>query len=215
MLEEDRARIRTFLIADIRGYSSFTEKEGDEAAARLASRFAGLAREIVSRNGGEVIELRGDEALAVFDSARQALTAAVRLQERFADETVIDPRLPLRVGMGLDTGEAVPVDGGFRGKAINVAARLCSLAAPGEVLATQELAHVATRVEGIKLEDRGSATVKGMTEPVRVVKVLPEGGDPSARLASAGQLGSTTTYDTPEVLPKSRRLLWRRRPPGG
>src|SRR5437763_1351828 len=58
------AEIRTFLIADVRGYTLFTQERGDEAAAKLASRFASLAREGVEARGGSVIELRGDEALA-------------------------------------------------------------------------------------------------------------------------------------------------------
>src|SRR2546423_1178832 len=51
--------VRTFLIADVRGYTRFTLEHGDEAAARLASAFAQLAGEVVSASGGEVIELRG------------------------------------------------------------------------------------------------------------------------------------------------------------
>src|SRR5205085_7136328 len=62
--------VRTFLIADVRGYTRFTQQHGDEAAARLATRFAALAREVVGAWGGQVLELRGDEALAVFISAR-------------------------------------------------------------------------------------------------------------------------------------------------
>src|SRR5437763_1961585 len=77
------AEVRTFLIADIRGYTRFTQEQGDEAAARLAGRFAALARETVEGHGGDLIELRGDEALAVFPSARQALRCAVALQARF------------------------------------------------------------------------------------------------------------------------------------
>src|SRR5215831_9209499 len=128
------AGILTFLIADVRGYTSFTQSRGDEAAAKLAGTFAEIAREGVEAHGGEVIELRGDEALAVFVSARGALRASVSLQLAFADEVEIDPTLPLRVGIGLDAGEAVPVDGGYRGGALNLAARLCSRAAAGEVL---------------------------------------------------------------------------------
>lgn len=120
------AGIKTFLIADVRGYTRFTSERGDEAAARLATRFAELAREAIEAAGGALVELRGDEALAVFDSARQALRAAADLQERFVTETVADPSLPLAVGIGLDAGEAVPVDGGYRGGALNLAARLCS-----------------------------------------------------------------------------------------
>jgi class 3 adenylate cyclase len=60
------AGILTFLIADVRGYTAFTQSRGDEAAARLASTFAEIAREGVEAHEGHVIELRGDEALAVF-----------------------------------------------------------------------------------------------------------------------------------------------------
>jgi class 3 adenylate cyclase len=69
------ATVRTFLIADVRGYTRFTQEFGDEEAGRLAAAFAALARESVESHGGEVIELRGDEALCVFGSARQALRA--------------------------------------------------------------------------------------------------------------------------------------------
>ena len=107
------AAIKAFLIADVRGYTLFTQERGDEAAAKLAAKFAAVAREGVAARGGEVIELRGDEALAVFDSPRQAIRAAVDLQDRFVEETVSDPNLPLTVGIGLDAGEAVPVEGGI------------------------------------------------------------------------------------------------------
>ena len=108
------AGIRTFLIADVRGYTLFTQERGDEAAAKLAARFAEIAREVVEEHGGSVIELRGDEALCVFTSARQAILAAVDAQDRFLEETVGDPTLPLPVGIGLDVGEAVPVEGTSR-----------------------------------------------------------------------------------------------------
>ena len=60
--------IRTFLIADVRGYTRFTHEHGDAEAARLAKKFAELARDSVEARGGRVIELRGDEAFAVFSS---------------------------------------------------------------------------------------------------------------------------------------------------
>jgi adenylate cyclase len=62
------AEIRTFLIADVRGYTAFTQSHGDEAAARLAGRFAEVVHEQVEARGGIVVELRGDEALCVFGS---------------------------------------------------------------------------------------------------------------------------------------------------
>jgi class 3 adenylate cyclase/tetratricopeptide (TPR) repeat protein len=163
--------IRTFLIADVRGYTRFTVEHGDERAARLAARFAAVSRETVSARGGEVIELRGDEALAVFTSARDALRAAIELQARFAAETAADPTAPMTSGIGLDAGEAVPVEAGYRGGALNLAARLSSLAGPGEVLASEAVTHLARKVEGLRYGERGMAQLKGFADLVRVVEV--------------------------------------------
>jgi class 3 adenylate cyclase/DNA-binding CsgD family transcriptional regulator len=167
----DDAAIKTFLVADVRGYTVFTDDHGDEAAARLAKRFAELTRDAVEERGGRVVELRGDEALVVFESPRQALRGAVELQARCAQQTAADPSCPLRIGIGLDAGEAVPVEGGYRGGALNLAARLCGLAGPGEVLASRELIHLARRVDGIRYVERGPVSVKGLPEPVDVVAV--------------------------------------------
>ena len=174
--------IKTFLIADVRGYTLFTQQRGDEAAAKLAARFAEIAREAVDDHGGSVIELRGDEALAVFDSPRQAVRAAVRAQERFVEETESDPSLPLPVGIGLDAGEAVPLEAGYRGGALNLAARLCGRAGPGEILASQAAMHLARKVEGVRYVDQGDLHLKGLADPVRVFRVISEEDDPSVRI---------------------------------
>ena len=181
--DAQQTEIRTFLIADVRGYTLFTQERGDEAAAKLAKKFAELAREGVEGRGGQVTELRGDEALCVFSSPRQAIRAAVDLQQRFVDETLDDPSLPLLVGIGLDAGEAVPVEGGYRGGALNMAARLCGQAGPGEILATPEVVHLARAVEGVRYVDRGELHLKGIAQPVRVTRVVPEDRDPSVALA--------------------------------
>jgi adenylate cyclase len=146
---QDRAGpIRTFLIADVRGYTSFTQAHGDAAASRLAHRFAEIVRGAIGSSSGELIELRGDEALCVFSSAREALSGAVELQRRCRAHMEGEPALPLGVGIGLDAGEAVPTEGGYRGGALNVAARLCALARPGEILASETVASLTGRHEG-------------------------------------------------------------------
>jgi class 3 adenylate cyclase/energy-coupling factor transporter ATP-binding protein EcfA2 len=172
--------ILTFLIADVRGYTAFTQERGDEAAGRLAAKFAEIAREGVEAHGGEVVELRGDEVMAVFTSARDAMRGAVELMQVLADEFELDPSLPLRVGAGIDAGEAVPVEGGYRGGALNLAARLCSQARAGEVLVSQGVTHLARALDGIELHDYGEVELKGLAEPVRVFRASPAGVDPDA-----------------------------------
>ena len=161
--------VRTFLITDIRGYTSYTQEHGDEAAAALASSFADLVRATVEERDGRLIELRGDEALVVFDSPRQALRAAVELQRG-----VEAASLPRGIGIGLDAGEAVPVGEGYRGGALNLAARLCSLAAPGEILASETVQTLARAVEGLRYGERRVERLKGMPRPVPLVEIVPE-----------------------------------------
>ena len=177
------ADVHAFLIADVRGYTAFTQERGDEEAGRLAGRFAQVTRSVVEANRGNVLELRGDEALVVFGSPRSAIRGAIALQQRFVEETIADPSLPLTVGIGLDAGEAVPIEGGYRGGALNVAARLCSLARAGEVLASREIVHLARRVDGVRFTERGQAELKGLDQPVHVVAVRSEDRDEAQSIA--------------------------------
>ena len=163
--------VRTVLIADIRGYTTFTGERGDEAAAALAARFAEITAAVVAARGGQLVELRGDEALVVFSSTRQALRSALDLQAEFAAA-----ELPRGVGIGLDAGEAVRVGDGYRGSALNLAARLCALAGPGEVIASDAVVHLASTVEGIRYVSPRTVRVKGFAEPVRAVRVVASTG---------------------------------------
>jgi class 3 adenylate cyclase len=127
--------VRAFLIADIRGYSTFTTQRGAAAAALLATTFTDLSRDAVAARGGTVLGLRGDEVLAAFSTAGQAVRAAVDIQFACAEATAAEPDFPLGVGAGVDLGEAVATDDGYHGAAINLAARLCAHAAAGQILA--------------------------------------------------------------------------------
>jgi class 3 adenylate cyclase len=174
-VSEGHSDVRTFLIADVRGYTRFTEEYGDEVAARLAAKFADVVRDGVEARGGEMVEIRGDEALAVFTSARQAIRAAVDLQAQFDEETEADSELPLRVGIGIDSGEAVVLeDGGYRGAALNTAARLCGRAHGGEVLISEGTSRLAGRLAGIRYLDRGRAHLKNISDPIHTFQVYPE-----------------------------------------
>jgi class 3 adenylate cyclase len=178
---EDHASVRTFVIADIRGYSRYTDEYGDEAAARLAAKFSCLVGEGVEAHGGETVEIRGDEALAVFTSARQAIRAAVDLQKRFDEETELDEELPMRVGIGIDSGEAAPLDDGtFRGSALNVAARLCGRAHGGEVIVSEATYRLAGRMAGLTFSDRGRVRLKNIPDPIHILHVHSEGLAPTS-----------------------------------
>jgi class 3 adenylate cyclase len=175
VVSDGQPGVRTFLIADVRGYSRFTEEYGDEVAARLAAKFADVVAEEIEAHGGSAVEIRGDEALVVFSSARQAIRAGVDLQRQFEEETEADSDLPLRVGIGIDSGEAVELgDGSFRGAALNVAARLCARAHGGEVLVSAGTSRLAGRLPGLQYVDRGKVRLKNIPDPIHIFKVYSE-----------------------------------------
>jgi class 3 adenylate cyclase/sugar lactone lactonase YvrE len=172
--EQPSSELLTFLFADVRGYTRFTQEHGDEAAAALASRFADIVEGTVTAFGGRLLELRGDEALVVFSSVRQAVRAGVAIQDRCLEAMEDDPSLHLKVGIGIDAGEGVAVKGGYRSGALNLAARLCSQAGPGQVLVTQGVMHLARKIDGLAFVEGKRVQVKGIDQPVQLIAVVHE-----------------------------------------
>jgi DNA-binding SARP family transcriptional activator len=171
--EPGATALRTFLLAHVNGYARYTRERGDGAGSALARTFVGVARSVATECGGSFVELRGDEALCVFGSARGALRAAVELQRRLRAVPEDGGRFPLAVGTGLDAGESTAVEGGYRGGALNLAARLSAAAAPGVILATETVANVAGPVEGLRLGAPRRVALEGFGDPVRAVEVIP------------------------------------------
>jgi DNA-binding SARP family transcriptional activator len=171
--EPGATALRTFLLAHVNGYARYTRERGDEVGSALARTFVGVARSVATECGGSFVELRGDEALCVFGSARGALRAAVELQRRLRDVPEGGGRFPLAVGTGLDAGESAAVEGGYWGGALNLAARLSAAAAPGVILATETVANVAGPVEGLRLGAPRRVALEGFGDPVRAVEVIP------------------------------------------
>jgi class 3 adenylate cyclase len=183
------ASILVFMIADVRGYTRFTQAHGDQAAATLTTKFAEISRSAIERWDGRLIELRGDEAMAVFGSVRQALQAALAMQAGFAEATRAQPDLPLSVGIGLDVGEAAVLEDGYRGAALNRAARLCGVADAGDILVTNGLKYIAPMVDGVGFVERGRLQLKGFEEPVDILCVVQaslEAGEHEQKLLGDG-----------------------------
>ncbi|HEX8917430.1 MAG TPA: BREX system ATP-binding domain-containing protein [Chloroflexota bacterium] len=183
--DASEAEVRTFLISDVRGYTAFTQRNGDEAAAALASEFVRLCRKIVAARGGQVVELRGDEVLAVFLSPRAALRAALDLQRSARLKNEENPELPLRFGIGIDAGEAVPFEGGFRGRALNLASRLCSAARAGEVLVSETVIALAGQIPGMTYGMLRAQRLKGFTEPIPFARVWSTEDDNDGQVSGA------------------------------
>jgi class 3 adenylate cyclase len=169
----------TFVFADLVGYTTLTERSGDEAAADVAREFR-LAMSLLSReHGAWHVKSMGDGAMIWVPDAG----SAVRLAERTLTEVGMRPDL-LPVRVGAHTGPAVMRDGDWYGSAVNVAARLADVARPNEALvsdATQAIADAGARSA---LCCRDEVDLRGVAQPM-VVWRLARHGAAAARLAGA------------------------------
>lgn len=172
-------RAVTMLFSDIRGYTAFSETVSPEQVIEVLNRLFEAQAAVVEKHGGDIDKFVGDELMAMFtgeDKERRATLCAVEIEQALA--ATVDNKIgsTLEVGIGIASGDAVLGAMGARdrmdytvlGSTVNLAARLCSKAGPGQVLlegATQ--AHV-QYAEGVILTALEPVQLKGIAEPVQI-----------------------------------------------
>ncbi len=127
-----------------------------------------LLREAVALHGGDVFSTMGDGLAAVFPSASSAVAAALAVQDGLVAE-VWPTAFPIRVRMGLHTGEAEQRDNDYFGTAVNRAARLMAVGSGGQVLCSQ--ATAALLDAEVTLLDLGEHRLRDLDRPMRVFQL--------------------------------------------
>jgi class 3 adenylate cyclase len=147
--------LATILFSDIVGSTSMIERVGDHAWAELLREHNVSIRAAIDRYRGREVDSAGDGFLALFDGATMAVNAAMLMDSSVA-------RLGIRVRVGIHTGEIEFAGGGkARGLAVHAAARVASLAGPGEVLVSGTT-HDLLDGSGLSFESRGDHELKGL-----------------------------------------------------
>lgn len=165
------AAYRGFLFSDLRDFTAFVERHGNAEAVALVARFLDIARAAVATHGGTAVKTEGDSIHAVFPAASSAVLCGLAIVDAAHEVSAEDPARPLRVGVGVHAGEAVATDGGYIGTAVNLAARVCSEARPGEVLVTSTVRGITQASIPVGFMARGRRRLKGIAEPVEVFAV--------------------------------------------
>jgi adenylate cyclase len=151
----------TFLFADLVGFTALTDAEGDERAAAVGAALQLRVREVAADHQAEVVKAMGDAAMVrCCDPA-----TAIRLALRLVEDVDSDPALP-PIRIGVHSGSAISHDGDWYGRAVNVAARLCSVAAGGEVLVSESTLADASEMPRVTVGERRLHWLKNVTEPV-------------------------------------------------
>lgn len=156
---------RTFVFADLAGYTALTEAHGDDDAARIATRFHELARACLPV-GTQLVKTIGDAVMLVAPTISDGITVALVLSRLVA----VEPAFPaLRVG--LHVGPAIERDNDFFGASVNIAARVASIARGGEVVCTAPVAVVAGELDLVGAQPLGTVRLKNVAAPVELYRL--------------------------------------------
>ena len=147
---------------DIEGFTSYTAREGDEAASLLLAEHYRQVGPLVRSRGGHIRKRLGDGLLLTFPSPEAGVLACLELVE-------VEPE-PLRLRAGMHVGDVVVAGDEIVGHVVNVAARVAESANGAEVLVTVAVRDAARDAPGVSFGRARGKTFKGVGEKVLVCR---------------------------------------------
>lgn len=162
---------RGFLFADLRGYSAFVEQHGDRAGAELLRTYRDLVRAATAEFDGAEIRTEGDSFYLVFGSPSSAVLCGLSILEAAAG-TRTPSGHPVTVGIGVHAGETVETEEGYVGSVVNIAARICAVAGPGELLVSDAVRSLTRSYLEVGFVPAGRRRLKGIPEQIGLYRVV-------------------------------------------
>jgi len=181
----------TFLFSDIEG-STRLVKALRERYPQVLAEHRRLVRAAIVGQGGHEVDTQGDAFFVAFAGAKQAVLCALEIQRALAGYDW-PAGTPVRVRIGIHTGNAIPAEGVYTGLAVHRAARICAVARGGQVLvsqATQTIIDDDEEEPGFTLLDLGERKLKDLDRPVRLFQLVAPGLGTRAPLAGQRAGGS-------------------------
>jgi len=187
-----RSQTRGFLFADLRGYTAFTERHGDDAARDLIARYRTLVRREIAAHDGAEIRTEGDSVYVVFDSVVDAVEGGLAIRDAATAASAEPDAHPIPVGIGIHAGETKDGEDGIVSLAVNIAARVCSISEPGEVLVTETVRDLVRTSLHVGFTPRGRRKFKGIAQSIAIYRVATEVVEGSAPAIDRRRLGVGT-----------------------
>ena len=167
-------KLTAILSADVKGYSKLMGDD-DESTVTTITAYRKIIAELINKNQGRVVDTPGDNILAEFSSALNAVNSAVEIQSTLQTENGKIPdnhRMEFRIGINL--GDILHKDDRIYGDGVNVAARIEGLADPGGICISRGVFDQVKKNVPQGFEYLGEHAVKNIANPVRIYKVLTE-----------------------------------------
>lgn len=157
--------------ADIVGSTRLYESAGDDVAKALVTEIQSEIAEVVSRTGGVVHEIVGDEVMFLFDDVNPGVACACQLQQAVESFSVARG-LRISVRIGLHFGPAIMDQGRLFGDTVNTAARMAGIARGGQIVVTQAVVEDLTGIRRTLVRRFDQVRVKGKAEELVVFDLL-------------------------------------------
>ena len=167
--------VHTILFTDMQSSTALTQQLGDAAAQEIRRTHNDIVRTALASNSGSEIKHTGDGIMASFATASSALYCAIAIQQGVAAHKEEHPDSPLSVYVGLNAGEPIAEDDpdgriDLFGTSVDLAARICDHAEPGQILASNVVRELAAGKQFL-FSDLGEFLPKGFDEAVRLYEV--------------------------------------------
>jgi class 3 adenylate cyclase len=161
----------TLMFSDMAGYTMMTERLGDRAALQIVQAHNEIVRRECEAFGGFEVELRGDGFLVAFPSALSGVRCGIALQRQFVEYSAQHPEEPIRLRIGLHTGQAIRDVDKFFGKTVIQAFRISDLAAADEILISEDVRQKIEGASNLRFQGEQDVTLKGISGEHRLIAV--------------------------------------------
>lgn len=155
----------TIMFTDMESSTATTQRIGDAAAQELVRAHNAVVRPALKQYEGNEIKHTGDGIMASFASASSAVECAIAIQGALAERGDIP-----RVRIGLNAGEPVAEENDLFGTAVQLAARVCAHAGPGQIVASNVVREL-TAGKRFVFADIGEVELRGFDDAVRLYEV--------------------------------------------
>jgi class 3 adenylate cyclase len=154
----------TIMFSDVCDYTGITHRLGDERAHTLLREHNELVRAQITAFGGREVKSNGDGFMVAFSSTSRALRCATALQRRLAERNATTTGEPIRLHIGIHTGDVVVDGNDLVGGAVIVASRLADVAGPEEILVSSVARDLAGGSREFVFEEPRLVALKGVDE---------------------------------------------------
>lgn len=160
----------TIVFTDMVGSTDLTHAIGDEAAQEAVRAHNAIVRSALARFDGNEVKHTGDGIMATFPVTANAVAAAVQIQQGIAEHNEARPDMPIKLRVGLNSGEPIAEDNDYFGATVQLASRLCNAADEQQIVCAAIVRDLCAG-KAFTFKPLGPLQLKGVRDAVEAYEI--------------------------------------------